>query len=132
MLNLVNKDRAHYGAAPVQEHPKLKHLAQTYAEYLLRTGMFSHIDGYGRNPQQRASLFGVRAGIAENLAWQASNFESDAILISRAEESMMAEPPNQLNHRFNILNPRSRFVGIGVAKEGDKIVMVQEFTEEEP
>lgn len=132
MLNSVNNDRSQYGSPPVEPDSKLQHLAQVYAEYLLRSGTFGHVDPFGRNPQDRAALFGINTGVSENLAWESSNYEGASIMINRAESSMMAEPPNQMNHRFNILNPRSRYIGIGVARDGDKIMMVQEFTEQKP
>ncbi len=132
MLNLVNNDRLQSGSAPVEEAPKLQHLAQIYAEYLLNTGNFAHVDRFGRTPQDRANLYGIRAGVSENLAWQSSNHDAPTKLVQRAESSMMAEPANEMNHRYNILNPRSRYIGIGVAKAGDKVLMVQEFSEEEP
>jgi uncharacterized protein YkwD len=116
----------------VEENQKLDNLAQLYANYLLRTGFFGHIDPFGRNPQDRANLYGINAGISENLAWESSNYESPNIMIQRAEQSMMSEPPNQMNHRFNILNPESHYIGIGVAKSGDKVLMVQEFTQQLP
>lgn len=131
-LDLVNKDRANFGSASVQMNAKLNQVAQAYAEYLLRSGFFGHVDPFGRNPQDRARLYGIYAGVSENLAWESSNFENPDVMISRAEQSMMAEPPQQMNHRFNILNPRSRYVGIGIARDGDKVVMVQEFTEQDP
>lgn len=132
MIGLVNQDRSNYGSAPVQMNAKLNRVAQDYAEYLLQSGFFGHVDPFGRNPQDRARLYGIQAGVSENLAWESSNFENPDVMINHAEQSMMAEPPNQMNHRFNILNPRSRFIGIGVARAGDKVVMVQEFTEQEP
>ncbi len=132
MLQLVNNDRRKAGSPPVSADAKLDHVAQVYADYLLKTGFFGHVDPFGRNPQDRANLFGINASVAENLAWESSNFEGPGVLIERAEESMMAEPPNQMNHRYNILNPKSKYVGIGVARAGDKILMVQEYTEDKP
>lgn len=132
MLQLVNEDRERHGSPILEENPKLDYLAQVYANYLLQSGFFGHVDPFGRSPQDRAALYGIQVGISENLAWAASNYEVPPLLIQKAENSMMQEPSNQLNHRYNILNPNSRFVGIGVAKAGDKILIVQEFSQEQP
>lgn len=132
MLALVNRDRQQAGSETLVESPRLSRLAQDYAEYMLRNGSFAHVDPAGRNPQDRAALHGINVRVSENLAWQMSNFEEPEILIKRAQASMMAEPPNEMNHRYNILNPRSRFIGIGVARQGDKIMIVQEFSEQVP
>ncbi len=132
VLSVLNKDRSDNGSPILQNNQKLDQLAQTYAEYLLRTGTFAHIDPFGRNPQDRADYFGIKASISENLAWESSNYQGASILIQHAEKAMMSEPPNQLNHRFNILNPQSRYVGIGVARAGDKIMIVEEFSGDDP
>jgi uncharacterized protein YkwD len=127
-LDLVNNDRARNGSPPLQESPALSHVAQVYAEYLLRTGFFGHVDPFGRTPQQRAAYMGVTAPVSENLAWESSSYEQPDALLRRAESGMMNEPPNQPNHRYNILNPESAYVGIGVAHAGEKVVIVQEFS----
>lgn len=131
-FNLVNKDRDKHHSPPVQYDEGLSKVAQAYAEYLAQSGFFGHIDPFGRNPQDRATLYGVTKPVAENLAWGSSNYQRPEDLLSQAEKDMMAEPPNQMNHRFNIVNPRNRSVGVGVAINGDKVVLVQEFSTVEP
>lgn len=127
-FNLVNQDRDKHRSPPVQYDEGLSKVAQAYAEYLAQSGFFGHIDPFGRTPQDRATLFGVTQPVSENLAWGSSNYQTPEDLLSQAEKDMMAEPPNQMNHRFNIVNPRNRSVGIGVAIKGDKVVLVQEFS----
>ncbi len=130
-VSLINKDRGKNKVEPLQQSPALSRLAQMYANYLLKSGFFDHVDPYGRSPQDRATLIGIDVSVSENLSWQSSDFEEPKILLARAQSQMMAEPRNQINHRSNILNPRSHFIGVGVAQAGDKVVMVQEFSEEE-
>jgi uncharacterized protein YkwD len=132
LLNLVNHDRQNQGSPTIEENSKLDHLAQVYADYLMRSGTFGHVDPFGRTPQDRANLFGVNGGVSENLAWESSNYEDRAALVNRAEAGMMNEPPNQMNHRYNILNPESKYIGLGIAMEGDKVIVVQEFTRDQP
>jgi len=128
----INDDRGRNGSPPVQLSPELSRVAQAYAEFLMRTNTFAHVDPYGHNPEDRARNMGVMVPVAENLALEESSFEDPSILVRRAEAGMMAEPPNQINHRFNILNPRHHYVGVGVARVGGKIILVQEFSERAP
>jgi uncharacterized protein YkwD len=132
LFKLVNEDRQKNGSDQLQKNRKLDTLAQSYADYMLRSGFFGHVDPFGRSPQDRARLFGINGGVSENLAWESSNFENAAILIRRAEDSMMKEPAGQLNHRYNILDPDSKYIGIGVARAGDRVMIVQEFSRDEP
>ncbi len=108
----------------------LDKVAQAYAEYLAQSGFFGHVDPFGRNPQDRATLYGVTKRVSENLAWGSSNYQTPEALLSQSEHDMMAEPPNQMNHRYNIVNPRNRTVGVGVAIVGEKVILVQEFSTE--
>lgn len=127
VLSLINQDRARNRVRPVAQSAQLSRVAQMYADYLLRTGSLAHVDRFGRNPQDRAALFGITADVSENLAYEMSTSDEPQALLQQAQAGMMNEPRNQINHRFNILNPQSRFVGIGVAQRGDEIVVVQEF-----
>lgn len=126
-LSLINQDRARNHVRPVAQSAQLSRVAQMYAEFLLRSGTLAHVDRFGRNPQDRATLFGITADVSENLAYEMSTYDSPYTLLQQAESGMMNEPRNQINHRYNILNPQTRFVGIGVAHRGDEIIVVQEF-----
>jgi hypothetical protein len=47
-----------------------------------------------------------------------------------AEDAMMSEPPNQQNHRSNILNPNHACCGIGIARgKNGALYSVQEFAD---
>lgn len=127
-LDLVNKDRKKNGSPAVSMDSSLNTVAQAYADYLARSGFFGHVDPYGRNPQDRATLYGIRKPVSENLAWASSNYQTQKELLKQSEDDMMAEPPNQMNHRYNILDPNNKVVGIGVAVLGEKVVLVQEFS----
>lgn len=132
MLTVINSDRVREHSAPVVEDPALTRLAQAYAEYLLRTKTFAHVDGYGRNPQQRAEVFGIQTPVAENLAYEMDSQEQPQTLLKKAQADMMNEPRRQQNHRMNITNPAHHFVGIGIARTDDMVILVQEFAEEKP
>ncbi len=133
MAQLVNQDRSHNGGLPSLEvSSALTKLARDEAEAMLRQGFFAHVDPQGRSPQERARLAGIRSGVYENIAFQGQGLSPDMQLVEAAEAQMMAEPPNQENHRFNILHPEHHYMGIGVARAKNTVMMVQEFTDGPP
>lgn len=131
MLTLINQDRTKEGAASVSDNSTLSKLARSYAEYMLEKGNFSHVDPDGRDPQARAAQAGIKCGVFENLAFNTRGIpDRDGVV--QAEAKMMAEPPDQKNHRYNILLPTHKYVGCGVARNGQKLLMVQEFSDDNP
>jgi uncharacterized protein YkwD len=132
-LDLVNADRSREGKVPpLRMHPGLQKLARDYAQYMLERHHFAHVDAEGRDPMDRAKLRGIRAPVFENLAFQSFGWGNDRQMVDAAEKSMMNEPPNQKNHRGNILSPAHHYVGIGVARNNEALYMVQEFTDSDP
>lgn len=133
MIDLINRDRAKNGNfPPVRAEQSLTRLARSYAEYMLRHGSFGHVDPDGRNPQDRAKQAGLTIGVNENLAFQSRGWKGDRDLVDAAEAEMMDEPPNQMNHRGNILHPARQYVGVGVARSPGMLMIVQEFTDHAP
>lgn len=133
MVDLINKDRAQNGGLPaVRQNSALTQLARNYAEYMLKHGNFSHVDPDGRSPQDRAKQAGLTVGVNENLAFQSRGARPDIQLVDTAEAQMMDEPPNQMNHRGNILHPSRQFVGVGIARNERMLMMVQELTDQSP
>lgn len=135
MIDLVNQDRAKNGRASLSANSKLSDLARNYAEYLLKTGTFSHTAD-GRDPMQRARASGIGGGISENLAFQTRGLKSDIKCVDDAEAIFMAEPPDvgppHPNHRWNILWSDARSIGIGMARNKTTIMMVQEISDGNP
>lgn len=132
MTKLINRDRAaNGGLSALSESSKLSQLARSYAEYMLKKGSFGHVDPDGRDPNDRAKQNGITCGVAENLAFQ-SRIRLDKESVERAQEHFMNEPPNQQNHRGNILSPQAQYVGVGIAKNDKTVMMVQEFTNVSP
>lgn len=133
MVDLLNQDRAKNGhLPPVKQNPALGQLARNYAEYMIKHGNFSHTDPDGRTPQDRAKQAGLSIGVNENLAFQTRGLQADKKLVEAAEAQMMNEPPNQMNHRGNILHPARQFVGVGVARNAGVLMMVQELADQSP
>lgn len=129
---LINRDRNKEHSQPIEMNEKLTHLARDYAQYLINTNTFAHIDQQGRNPEQRAAEHGIPSGVYENLAYQTYGLGDERTMIDREEAQMMAEPRGQQNHRGNIVNPKHCCMGVGIARNGDRLVMVHEFTDTPP
>lgn len=67
MLGRNNDLRRRVGLRPHRINPKLTKAAQDHAVYMARTGSFSHYSNGG--PQGRASRWGFRGMVRENIAW---------------------------------------------------------------
>jgi uncharacterized protein YkwD/uncharacterized membrane protein required for colicin V production len=107
MLVLLNRARTENGLEPVTLDPTIPEVARGYSTTMFQQGFFAHVDGEGHTPFDRMRAGGVRFGAAgENLAL--------APTVAIAHEGLMNSP----GHRANILNPRFRRVGIGVADGG--------------
>jgi len=107
MLVLLNRARAENGLEPVSLDPTIREVARAYSTNMFQQGFFAHNDQDGRSPFDRMRAGGVRFGAAgENLAL--------APTVQIAHDGLMNSP----GHRANILNPRYRRIGIGVADGG--------------
>jgi uncharacterized protein YkwD len=67
MLRRNNDIRRRVGLFPHRLNPALTAAAQDHANYMARTGQFSHYTNGG--PQYRANKFGFRGGVRENIAY---------------------------------------------------------------
>lgn len=131
MFNLINKDRQTNGKPSISENSRLSELARNWAQWLVSHGAFSHTAD-GRDPLGRAKAAGIGGGIAENLAFQPRGMSPEKELVSKAQAVFMAEPPNQHNHRYNILWDEAKSVGVGIARVKGQLMMVQEFSDGNP
>lgn len=130
MVGLINKDRGSNGLPSISDNSRLSDLARNYAQYLITHGGFSH-EADGRDPLQRAKASGISGGIAENLAFE-SRIKPDKDSVIAAQRKFMNEPPNQKNHRGNILWTEARSVGVGIVRNKSTLMMVQEFSDGTP
>ena len=132
MIELINHDRSAHGSPAVQENSTLSSLARAYAHDMAARGFFAHTDPDGNDPNVRAAKAGIKSGVSENLAYQ-NGIGTMQQQVSMCESQMMNEPPNQQNHRGNILDPAQVAVGVGVARGKDgRIIAVQEFCHHAP
>jgi uncharacterized protein YkwD len=128
MLELVNQDRSRNGSVPaVSASAQLSELARNYAKYMLAHNYFSHTTPTGLGPQDRARQAGIQGGVAENIS-MISRSGNDRESVNFSQKQMMSEPPNQQNHRGTILDPSHCCVGIGIARNNRKLIIVQEFS----
>jgi uncharacterized protein YkwD len=112
-LCLLNAQRARRGVRPLRADGRLALAAERHASDMERRHYFSHSSRDGSTFVDRIRRAGYlrRASswfVGENLAWGAGRNRSTPRGIVAA---WMASPP----HRANILNPRFREIGIGVA-----------------
>ncbi len=120
-FSLVNQDRTANGAAPLRFGAALARVAQYRAQDMLNRGYFSH---YDPATGQLAfvvlmHLWGIPYTTAgENIAWS-TNPSMTAI------NAMFMNSPE---HRANILNGAYRQLGIGVAGNGAKTMVVEVFS----
>lgn len=132
MVGLVNRDRAAGHLSALSVNSALSRVARDYAEYMIKTHRFAHVDDQGRDPNARAKQGGINVPVAENLSAQPLGMSSEREIVASSESQMMNEPPNQQNHRGNILDANAQFIGIGMARDGKTLMIVQEFTAASP
>jgi uncharacterized protein YkwD len=132
MVSLINADRLAPAyaaetkgeAQPLQWDERLARVAQAHSEDMVRRHYFDHVDPKGDSPVERFYKAGVQwHNMGENIA---INFT-----ILAAQNKFMSEPPFARNHRGNILNPKFRYVGVGVAHAPDgRLYITQDFADE--
>lgn len=103
--DLINQERTSRMLAPLRVSPTLECIAQWHTDDMKRNNYFSHTGLSGSTPHSRwFQATGVsRCGIGENLAggYQTPQAVFDGWMASRG-------------HRENLLNPRHRWLGIGL------------------
>jgi uncharacterized protein YkwD len=131
MLGVINQDRATEKAPAISSSAALASLARAHAEDMAAKRFFNHVNKEGLNPQDRANRAGA-GPVFENISF-ANGISSVIDAALNAERQMMSEPPNQHNHRSNIIDPNHKTVGVGIALSKDGVFyMVQEFSDGSP
>lgn len=125
MVDLINADRASMGLDPVvlDEGPPTI-AGQGHAEDMAKNGFLGHWGTDGSVPESRHT----EAGGADMVLENASCFVDEAVRtldvqakidpknVEKAQSMFFNEEPPHDGHRRNILNPRHRRVGIGIAQ----------------
>lgn len=113
MLEMVNRERAEAGLAPLAFDTELREVARRHSTDMFRRGYFAHDTPEGRSPFDRIREADITFLIAgENLAL--------APTLPIAHTGLMNSP----GHRANILRPQFGRVGIGVMDGGWRGLMV--------
>jgi uncharacterized protein YkwD len=113
MLELINRERAAAGLAPLATDPEMTEVARLHSADMFARSYFSHNTPEGMTPFERMQRRGVRYRTAgENLAL--------APTLQMAHTGLMNSP----GHRANILQPRFGRVGIGILEGGRRGLMV--------
>ncbi len=120
-FSLINQDRAANGVAPLAYSAALARVAQYRAQDMLNRNYFSHYDPSTGQLAfvQLLHLWGIPYTTAgENIAW--STDPSMAGI-----NTMFMNSPD---HRANILKAAYHHVGVGVASNGAKVMVVEVFS----
>jgi uncharacterized protein YkwD len=101
LLSVVNEVRGSHGLRPLTVDPALARAARSYTATMLRTGVFSHGDMFGR--LSRSGAAGPMYG--ENLAWGTGLYATARQVV----RGWMGSP----GHRANLLRPGWTRIGPG-------------------
>lgn len=125
MLDLINRDRASLGLAPValEEGPAAR-AGQLHAEDMAARGYLGHYGTGGSVPEQRYTEAGGVDMVLENVSCYVDERARpidpapriEAKYVEEAERTFFDEKPPSDGHRRNILTPRHNRVGIGIAQ----------------
>lgn len=128
-LNQVNAARAAYGFAPVVLDANISAAASAHAWDQARNGYFSHYGQNGSSRETRLRAAGVSFTYSgENQCYHLGMTERETLDWCHAQ--FMAEPyPGHWNHIANILDPRFKRMGVGIASAGGRVVITWNFTD---
>jgi uncharacterized protein YkwD len=105
VFTYINAHRARYGAPALRYNYALTVAAQRHANDMARRNRMTHIGSDGSNAGQRITRAGFRwTSWAENIA-----------VGYASSSSVVYAWLNSPGHRANMLNPRFRWMGVGIA-----------------
>jgi uncharacterized protein YkwD len=125
MLQLINRDRATAGLAPVQlDDGPAQRSGQGHAEDMAKSGFLGHWGSDGSVPEERYTDAGGSDMVLENASCftdeRARSLDHDPRVdpknVEQTEDMFFHEQPPHDGHRKNILKPWHARVGIGVAQ----------------
>jgi uncharacterized protein YkwD len=126
-LELVNRDRAAAGLAPLVEDPLLSSAAELHAIDMANHGYFDHHNANGQGPKERFAALGGSGGVGENIIYTpyGQSEQRSVQLLEHFQSKWMQSP----RHRKNLLDSRYTYFGYGIAisPDGKRIYAVQKF-----
>jgi uncharacterized protein YkwD len=129
ILQTANGFRADHGLPPLRSNAVLEADARAFAEYMARTGRFSHTAD-GRDPAQRARAAGYDyCTLEENIAYEEDDAGYGPDRLARIFMSNWEASPG---HRRNLLGAEVMETGVGVVQAPSRgamqrFIAVQEF-----
>jgi uncharacterized protein YkwD len=116
LAELIERERSRLDLAELARDPRLDRIAEAHSRDMVSRGFFGHRSPDGKVLADRLRFVGLtpRAS-AENIARSRS--------VARVHRNLMASP----SHRINIVDPRFTHLGIGVARDGDDVVITEIF-----
>ena len=128
-LNQVNAARAAYGFAPVVLDAGISAAASAHAWDQARNNYFSHYGQDGSTRDSRLRAAGVSFTYSgENQCYHLGM--SERATLDWCHAQFMAEPyPGHWNHIANILDPRFKRMGVGIANVAGRVVITWNFTD---
>ena len=117
LLNLANQARAQAGVPPLAEDEGLSRAARAHARAMLAAGELSH------QLKHEPSLPKRVASSADTMLDQEGENVALDFDAAAGHKHLMHSPP----HRANLLNASYNVVGLGVARSGDRLYIVQDF-----
>jgi uncharacterized protein YkwD len=131
MFESINQDRVKCGVPALKQNAVLAKVARELADDMQKHGFFGDTTSGGLDTQKRAKQAGINCGVYENIGSQ-SGPDPAADMVEEIERSFMAEPPEEANHRYVLLYPQHQYVGIGISKLKNTVIVVQDFTDVDP
>jgi len=113
---LIDRERDRLGLAALERDRRLDRIAGAHSADMVARGFFGHRSPDGESLAdrlERAALAPQHS--AENVARSRS--------VTRVHRNLMESP----SHRINIVDPRFTHLGIGIARDGDDVVVTEIF-----
>jgi len=132
-LEIINKSRKKYKAAPVELDILASRVANKACREAAENGYISHWNMAGEKPYHRYAFAGGYDHVAENVfgEWTTGSYEKSLSSVSEkmkaGHESFMSERAPADGHKKNIINKTHNFVGIGFYITDDQFRYNEEF-----
>lgn len=108
-LCLLNQERSKRGLGKLRSHTKLRAAAERHSENMVAKRFFDHVSPGGSTMVARISNAGYNgwASLGENIGWGSGHLATPRAIVRGWMKSS--------GHKENLLRPRFREIGIGVA-----------------
>jgi uncharacterized protein YkwD len=116
LYELIGEVRRRAALRPLRRDTALEELALAHSAEMAKEGFFGHVSPATGALRDRLAARGLRPAVsAENVARSRSVF--------RAHRNLVQSP----SHRVHLIDPRFTHVGVGVAPDGDDVIVTEVF-----